>query len=498
MGALPRGKRVGVLFVVLLLLTCFFFIVSNLFLSSQWVRDKVAKKLEEKIGFTCHVESIKWSPWGGGKFRGVKIMQPEGVSQLLGRDLLILDSVKFRPYWGTLLKGDLRVRSVFIEGLQCYVSAEMLAELAERYSKPLVIETASEKSKTPSSVTKVKKSEKQASAKKRQPKPNPPKELKPKVVKPEVFEKEFVDFPMRFVVDRADFTVVLAKHHAELLNVDSVSLDLNLFGEDQESILRVSSVKVMDQLVLRGLDEKLEWKGPYLSFRNDKVDISGVTVRAFGKVELNRNNIKASRFQCGVELKPQALKSLDGLAMTLDADRVSGHMQLGGYCFYPMSYRGAVHLAAENLHILEGHGGRRIEFSEAYLPVMLRNGQLQWSGLRALSEEIAIMGNGGLSASGEVLAVTRLVVSPEVAFAVNKAMLGAMIPQVSRSWWSNLDTPDRKVRDIVLSGDIRNPMVDITRRHKLLPLWDVVKKVTQFIRREMKEEGIVLQPILNH
>ena len=79
-----------------------------------------------------------------------------------------------------------------------------------------------------------------------------------------------------------------------------------------------------------------------------------------------------------------------------------------------------------------------------------------------------MLGNGRLSMRGGVVCVTRLVASPEVAEIMEKSLSRAGM--VETRWWYDMYTPDRKVRDLIISGNVLSPLIDVGPQHARLPL----------------------------
>ena len=499
--ALSGAGKLGFLAAFVAVVTVVLFAISNLWLTSSWGCKSIADQLEVRTGLNWEIGSVKWSPWNGVTVRDVEVKQPKELQKLLDEPLLSVAKMQVKPYWRQILKGKLEPRYVEADQPNISVSAEMLIAIAQKYNAPL--ETPKPKKevvKKPSQPRPEKQSEKN------EPKPQAKPRVNPKATKKPIQNKEETKrlpaaLPVWLKIIDAQLRIVSASKQLELLHISGVSIETPVFGEDADGVLKIAEVKAFDQLVMESIEEKLKWRRPFLEVQDDQMDLFGLVTNLQGRVAIRKDKAKAAIFQLGVHIKPQPLRQqpiLEKLAMDLDADQVAAQLSVGGGIFNPLSWRGSALGAAENFHVKERHGGHSIEFSELYAPAVFGSGQLRWSGLRLVGEDISILGNGGLSSSGEVLAVTRLVASPEMAHALNGAMLGAMIPGVTHSWWANLDTPDRKVRDVVLSGSLGNPMVDMTRKHEPLPLWQVVSKTMEFIQSEMREAGKVLQPDANH
>jgi len=202
---------------------------------------------------------------------------------------------------------------------------------------------------------------------------------------------------------------------------------------------------------------------------------------------------KVVPFQLNVVMPTQKLEWTHGLervAMSVRADKIGGRIQCAGLMFQPISWNANLLLAGERVTVQEKHGGHDIVFDELVLPVQFRGASLQWQGLRMVGEDVSVLGNGRVSFREGIVSVTRLIVSPEVSVMVARGLQGAGLVSHGDQWWSDLDTPDRKVRDLLVTGSVTNPVVDAGYQHRELPIWGLVRKTISFIQDEMREERL--------
>ena len=190
------------------------------------------------------------------------------------------------------------------------------------------------------------------------------------------------------------------------------------------------------------------------------------------------------------------MELLDRVALDVKAENLSGRFQAAGSMTKLMSWRSSMVMLSNNITVSEKHGGRQLHFDELSLPAIFQQGQLNWQSARVVGEDVALLGNGQISFRHGANTVTRFVVSPEVAAELRAAMIGAGLIS-RRPWWKDLDTPDRKYRDLHVRGNLKSPSIDLSSKHEDLPLWQTLAEVLDFIRVEMSEEGVALQPLPN-
>ncbi|MGJ8676190.1 MAG: hypothetical protein ACSHX0_01600 [Akkermansiaceae bacterium] len=501
MTELPRWKKCFYPLVSLFLIVLLSYGVSNIVLSSPWAKGKVEHQIKKRTGLDSKLGSLSWSPWSGLTLRQLKILQIRELRDQITEPLASIKEVKVVPYWKPLLKRKLELKDVRVDSPSFVVSVEMLAALASslppvKEKKPLVAQKAppAKKATKPQMANK-----KPALASNAKPKAVAAK--KPQTKKPQLkkISQAPAGKPIWLHVDHAAFKLISFTKKVDLLAISGVSLHTPVFGEDAEGRLKIGLVQAPGLSNVMNLEEKIQWRRPFLQIKDENLNLAGLSLAIEAKLALDRKRLMTSAYQIKAVLKPQSLGELhdfEWLGIVPDADQVRGEIGAAGYFFNPVSWRGAMLATATNLHIKEKHGNQQIQFDEVSIPLFFSQCQFHWSDVRLVGDDISILGNGGLSVHN-VLAVTRFVVSPEFAAGADSFLLGSMIKRRHGSWWSNLETPDRKVRDLVISGNLKDPLVDAGDKKEQMPLSRVIELAMTFIRNEMKEEGKVLQPISN-
>jgi len=66
---------------------------------------------------------------------------------------------------------------------------------------------------------------------------------------------------------------------------------------------------------------------------------------------------------------------------------------------------------------------------------------------------------------------------------------------VEKSWWYDMYTPDRKVRDLLVSGSILNPKIDAGPRHASMQLSQLIRLAMHpGINKNLQEGDGVIEP----
>lgn len=492
-----RGKLRVVVF-LLLLIPAAGFGLSNLWLALPWGRGWVETKLTERTGLEWRVKAVSWSPWNGVTVAGVRALQPEALRGIADKPLVDAERIRVRPYWSQLVRGRVRVRELRVENPRLFVSVEMLAALAAEAARdqppvrpgvphppaPPVI--AAHPARPPGEPAPPKPSEPETHGGKQ---PRPPSVATEKQRPP-------AGLPLRLVVTGASLRVVVAAKGVDLLDADGVDLDLPVFGEDAEGLLTLGEVRIPGIEPLNNVRQPIAWKRPYFEIAEQTVDIDGVRVRYVAQLAM----VRGAPFLVDAVVDPQPLRHvsvLDRLAVDLKAENIAGKMKATGHLAMPGSWRINAIALARGGSVAEKHSGHRIAFDEFSVPAVFQAGTLSWRSFRFIGEDVSILGNGSVSLHSGVDAVTRLIVSPEIADVLGQALVGAHIVKSGIPWWRDLATPDRKYRDVHLTGPLTEPLVDVGARHEQLTLWQTLVATLQFIRVEMKEEGVDLKPLPN-
>lgn len=497
-----RLRRVLAYFVLAVLLG---YGASNLWLCSGWGTGMAEDKLKGRTGFDWEIDSMTWSPWNGLTVNDARMLQPEELRTTMDQPLLSVERIRVQPYWTQLLRGRARAREIQVDAPEVMVTVEMLTSMASRMPHSGVVSSPSPgpvrppapgaRNPVPAPVTpggtvpggdrKVPQPSKGA--------PAPPAE-------PKVKPRPSAGLPTRVRVTGAKVDVVSVSKGLKLFHADSISVDLPVFGEDAGGMIKVGAIEIPGVPRITDLEQNLVWKRPYLEVEKQTVEIGGVEVQFLSQVGMGKNALGQYPFLFDCVIPAQSLKSaqwFERLALEVSADKLTGRLRVNGSLLKPMTWRADMLLAGVDVRVKEKHGSHDVGFDAVYLPAVFRQGQLRWNSARMIGEDISILGNGQIAVGGGVLFVTRFVTSPEVAAMLTRGLNGSKVVTIGAKWWRDLDTPDRKVRDLLVSGSLADPVIDAGSKNSSLSVWQLVSATLDFVRDEMKEEGKELPPLPN-
>ena len=503
-GRSPGRKLVRVLLWGLVLLIALFGL-SNLWLRSGWGTGVAEAELKKRTGQDWEIGSMSWSPWNGVTAYEVKMHQPEGLRAELDSPVVRVESIRVTPYWKKLLNGKLRPKLVEIERPELNVSVEMLAMIAANADQgaPRQPRLATPSDKTPppdvSRSPEIKPKPKTPPAKQQEKRPEPlgPKPTPPAGKKQPEHQQGALD-SVKLVVRNAGVKLVALKSKTELLQITGAGIEMDLLGGDSEGVLKIGSIRVLDMEPITKIEQPVVWKTPYLEISEQAVEVGGVKARMIAQLGLGRNPVGRFPFLLSAAVDPGKLNKvplLDRFALDVSADRLQARMRMSGYLHQPVSWHAEAMLVSRQFSVSERHGGHDLVFDEVLAPCVFRRGVLQWDGLRIVSEDLAVLGNGAISLRDGHLSVTRIVTSPEGGAILKRGLCGAGVTRAEDPWWEKLDTPDREMRDLLVTGPLLDPVVDAGEKHSQINASELMQTLLRFIRREMREQGVNLKPL---
>lgn len=481
-------------------------IVLNLCLISPWATSMAESKLEERTGLEWEIASMSWSPWNGFRVNDLRGFIPDENED----PVVAIDHVSVRPHWKPLLRGELQLREVIADSPRIELALEMLSALspdAEPRDEPPPIPPAlaatpaqiappktGDQSVAQSSLAAYAETERQAAS-------LPPAlaRQEEKVVKPvpQPAPRPAAALPMRVQIKNASMRLFSKSKEMDLFNVDSFSLDLPVSGEDAVGSIKMDGLSISGMNGLPAFEQEVVWKRPRLEIEDSVVDLGEIKLRM--RVQLAIKNAQSGLpFMVDMAIQPQQVGPpawLEKKSMHVSAEVLAARLRLLGLLKDPLSWKAEAIALGEGVTVQAGHGRPRVTFDSLYIPAILQQGKLHWMGVRILGEDFAILGNGRLSMRGGLVCVTRLVAAPEVAEVMEKSIKRAGMADTW--WWYNLVTPDRKVRDLTISGSVLNPLIDAGPNHAAMPLSHLIQLILHPGRENRKLQATPSAPESN-
>lgn len=473
------------------------FIGSNLWLLSPWGRGMAERELSQRTGLEWEVGSMTWSPWNGFSLRSSRVIVPGESAQ----PVATITRISIQPYWNALFRGKLSLRELTIVEPDIELPLELLTALpapreikdrlppeppalaaAQPQASPATPAPAAsladyaQVGKTPVLGSQILGQQKQALE-------------KPAHV---AAQRPAPGLPARIRIQDASMRLYSVSREMDLCTVQSFSLDLPVSGEDDGGYFEVAGIEVSGVGTVPHFKQEVAWKRPRLEVEEREIDLGGLKLVI--RVQLGIQNSKNPLpFLIDMAIKPQQLEQLASLeqkSMHVSAGLLAGRFRMLGILGNPLTWRAEALLVGERVTVQPGRGRPRVTFDAMYFPVVLHQGKLHLVGYKMLGEDLSILGNGRLSMRGGLVSVTRLVASPEVAEALEKSLRRAGM--ADSWWWYNMGTPDRKVRDLVVSGSILEPVIDAGPQHAAMPLRQLIRLIMQPEEKQQADGPLIM------
>jgi hypothetical protein len=217
----------------------------------------------------------------------------------------------------------------------------------------------------------------------------------------------------------------------------------------------------------------------------EAIEVTGLKLRF--RSQLAPKQGKDGNFPYFVEgvMDPQQVESvewLERLGLKLSARKMMARFKLMGLSTNPATWKGELLVLGEGISVGAPQRGQHVVFDVMHFPAALRGGRLYWNGFKMVGEDLSLLGNGRISMSGGIVAVTRLVASPEIAVEMTKGLHNAGIAE--DRWWYDFGTPDRQARDLTVSGRLNDPVVDAGPAHASIPLARLLGPIVESARKK--------------
>ncbi|MFK7910741.1 MAG: hypothetical protein AB8F34_09060 [Akkermansiaceae bacterium] len=468
--------------------------LSNLWLWSSWGTATAEAQLKKRTGQDWEINCMSWSPWNGVTLYDVRMLQPEELREQLNNPVMVVEKLTVRPYWTQLAKGRLHPKRVEIDSPELTVSIEMIAAIASRTVAPKQQARAQTPTPKPPEKTEPKPADDKRVPEKPEKKTAPP--VRPQDTPPK--KRILPGLPVQIEIANARCKLVSVSKNLEILTVDGLDYSHSLLGEDAWGGIQIRRLQFLGMYEFSDLSHKIEWKRPYLEIQNDALEFGGVETRVIAQLGLAKSRIGRLPFLIDFTIDRQKIESaswLEKIAMVVSADSLLTRFRINGLLHKPDTWRADGLLTADKISIKESHGNHDVAFDKVNVPVILRQGVLRWADVRFISEDISIMGNGAVSLRDGHLSVTRIVASPMAAAMLTRGIRGSHLIDARSRWWYDLDTPDRKMRDLVVSGPLLEPQIDAGAKYASIPLAKMLVILYDFVREEIMEAGQTMKTL---
>jgi len=426
----------------LLLLPFLGFVLSNLLLSSPWVRHWMAEKIERKTGLETTIGNVSWSPWAGLQINQLKLHQPAELRTTLPVPLASIATFQITPVWRAWLRGKFEVRSVSLDTPQLTLPLELLVHLAQ---------AAHPAQPTPPQVAAATPAPPQVS---QNLPPSPPPSPPPAVIRPST--------PTGWIhLKNASLTLLSPTARQPIFAAKAISGSLPIAGDAAQSTLRIGGISCAGRSLAADFPAHFDWQPPFLTLRPLTFTIHEM------KTTLALRLAMFSNFPLQISLAIPA-QALPEMALPRDgkthAESLAVNAAFRGLLLAPTTWQADCLVQALRPAVV--FGPHEAKFDRGSAITVLRGGQLSCLDARLIGDELSILGNATLLANGSTAAACRLVSTPERLGGI----VTAIFPNSSPPALTPLSTPQRAAFDLAAFGNFQHLYLQLGKDGPLLNL----------------------------
>ncbi len=445
-GETRRGfRRWKILLGGIVLLPLIGFLLSNLLLTSPWVRGWLAGKISNKTGLETSIASAEWSPWGGLALSRIELRQPPPLRAAIHQPLLKIDSLRLAPVWKSWLRGRFEVHSISLENPAVTLPLELVAHLS---TPQIAAPPSAPKVTTAAPAAIIPAAPRVADAH--------PKSLNSAPTSP------LSVLPTRWIhLTNASLSIVSVSASQPLFSATQITGSLPIAGGQAQSPLAIGKVTSAGQTTDTHSRAELRWKAPLLTLEPYSLSIN--KIKATLAVQLAM--LSHLPIQVSAQFPNQVLPTIplprDGQA---NAESFAVNASFRGLMLAPSTWQGEC--LAQVISPTLRFGTHTAQFDRGSSITVLRGGAISCIDARLMSDEISILGNATLLSSGNLAAACRIVAPPQ-----NLGDLARFVfPNLESPALTPLSTPQRAAFDLFAFGNLQNLYLQLGKDGPILPL----------------------------
>lgn len=450
----------------------------NLVFSTAWGTGFLERRIEGRLGFSCEIESVRWSPWAGVRVLDLRILASGDSPE--GRDILEVGEIVVDLSWWSLINGKKRLERLEVNDLSGAISLEQLGQIFSRYQKSRAAIAATQdgggsalsknETKAPGPSDSNENPERLEKAKGTP--EGSPEEDGDRVIETE--SEPVDDFEGVVVMKNARFRIYSERLPSLTVQLSDVNCEVPVWGKERSGELSVGMIELGGGYREGSLTLPLRWSDSYLRLDDFKKKLFGLDVEitaAFRLVEGLPVGLQVNFPDQEIDLTPIYVEKVSPIEI--------GHIRsinaLQGYLLNPGSFRGTSFTSFSDLVFYDPRDGGDTRFDRGSASFKVTSAGLVADDVRAIGEDDAILLNGFATAGGEAAATVRIVSSPERAESHEMR-----IRKVSAALTFNFEpliTPDRRFRDLRIEARSGTLAIDLGMDEQWVPFFPVVRSV---------------------
>jgi len=444
-------RAAGAATVLLLLIPLITFGLTNLFLISPKGTAVIAKQLEERLGLEVSIRSARWAPWSGVTCLGVTLEQPAELKSFISNPFLKISSIRLLPRWLPLLKKQIHIKEIWVEGADLTLPIELLLAPSQKAESPSV--TAPPLAAvTPNLPHNQHKSTPQSAA------PSAVTSDTKKTISAASSPNKRSSSTTWIHFSNSSIKITSATAQAPFYEVSRIEGDIPIGGQPAEGKILLQGISSLGTELSKNFSTTLKWEPPVLSAPRFRTTFPGIIC----DFEAGLGIGGALPFSLSAYLPAQKEKSIVvSNGFSIDFQQIIGKGQFQGYLRAPMTWQGQWVSEAVNIDVQLGATTKSFQRTNALL--VYQQGVLRCIDSKLIGDMVSVLANGAVIRDGRVSANIRFVSSPADLIAISKFTH----PDRQAPHLTPLQTPQRSALDIQIFGelgDIRyqpDPMSDV-------------------------------------
>lgn len=467
---------------------------SNLALGSPWARAWLSRKIESKTTLETSIDGASWSPWNGVTFRGITMLQPEPLREMVDEPLVRIGQLRVRPVWKTVFTKEPDLRDISLTSPQVILPIEILSFLASPAAPPVAMappaaethpalpvgdllaahpkvepsmparETGAPPEQpdapavaatapgtepavaaTPPATTSAARPEQHSPPSGEAQPPATPatarKETAPTATAPRP------PVPTDFIhLENASFTLLMAGTKTNLLESSGITGKIPVAGDPGTAHLTIGSLRSFGSALMENRKLDLGWHAPLITLAPFVEQVGGFNTKFTCQLAM----LTGIPFAFEAAAPHQEVKSLALPGGTLlNAPGASADLRIRGRLLFPSTWEASFTAHATKPTVTSD--GQETKFDEARSLMVLRGGTLSCVDARIVGDQLSLLGNATILSTGSTAGILRIVAPPETTMGiVNRFFPGLQAPPA----FSSMSTPQRAALDIEASGSL--------------------------------------------
>lgn len=442
----------GILLWTLFFSSIAFFLLSNLWLQSNWGRQWLGNQITQRIGLPVEIGGAGWLPGGQVWIDDLRVVIPSTTSSTQP-PLLQIRCFSVRPAWGAWLRGSRKISDVCVSAPRLHLPVDVLKSLLPTPGATMP-EQAATVAQTPPTPT------------------HPPVVATAPTVQASTAAPTLPADPPSpttwLKISEGHLAIVHPSQTQPLLEIDQIDANLPIAGAPAAGHLQSGAIAVLNQIIAPFGHIALHWQYPL--WDSEVTRLSCTSLQADAKIQVAR--VAGLPFGVVITQTPQAWRSADGIQQL---GKIQSQHRLSGFLLGPQTWHGDSLWEAQQIKgKIRGHD---LNFFAAQSRLVLQSGVLQCTDFRLLGDDYSLLGNGLYPLRGPSLGIVRIT-APRATANQWELRWQQVFPEVKIAL-QPMFNEDRRAIDVVCGGTLAQPWLSFDQGKTMLDLQKILLRWQQ-------------------